>query len=88
MQFSFATPVKCTYLKVATGYAHLRRCLIYKGYVEVSYDGTTYVKAGNLSNGSFVVRPKNKQPIHALRIVASGISDAEDKVIIQPLVIK
>ena len=86
--FSFEKPLKCSYLKVATGYEHLRRCLIYKGHVEVSYDGTNFVKAGNLSNGALIIRPKAKQLIHALRIVATDISDAEDKVIIQPLVIK
>ena len=86
--FSFERPVKCSYLRVATGYEHLRRCLIYNGYVEVSYDGETFVKAGNLSNGAYILRPKSNQFIHALRIVATGISDAEEKVIIQPLVIK
>ena len=86
--YDFASPVKCSYLKVATGYDHLHRCLIYNGYVEVSYDGETFVKAGNLSNGAYIIRPKDKQLIHALRIVATGISDAEEKVILQPLVIK
>ena len=88
VQFSFEAPVKCSYLKVATGYTHLRRCLIYKGHVEVSYDGETFVKAGNLSNGAYILRPKNNQLVHSLRIVATGISDAENKVILQPLVIK
>ena len=87
VKFQFETPVKCSYLKVATGYAHLYRCLIYKGHLEVSYDGETFTKAGNLVNGAFELRPKEK-PIHALRIVATGISDAENKVIIQPLVVK
>ena len=87
VEFRFASPVKCSYIKLATGYDHLHRCLIYKGHVEVSYDGAKFVKAGNLQNGYLIMRPKNK-PIHALRIVADGISDAEDKVFIQPLVIK
>ncbi len=87
VEFRFATPLKCSYLKVATGYAHLYRCLIYNGYLEVSYDGESFVKAGNLSMGAYELRPK-KKPIHALRIVATGNSDAESKVIIQPLVIK
>ena len=86
--FSFEKPVKCSYLKVATGYSHLHRCLIYNGHLEASFDGTTFVKVGNLSNGEFTLRPKDKQLVHALRIVATGISDAEEKVIIQPLVIK
>ena len=87
VEFRFASPVKCSYLKAETGYEHLHRCLIYKGHLEVCYDGTKFVRAGNLTNGYYILRPKNK-PIHALRIVADGISDAEDKVIIQPLVIK
>ena len=85
---SFENPVKCSYLEVVTGYPHLRRCLIYNGYVEVSYDGTTFVKAGNLVNGAYIIRPKSNQLIHALRIVATGISDAEGSIFIQPLVIK
>ncbi|MBR6655657.1 MAG: beta-N-acetylhexosaminidase [Alistipes sp.] len=87
VEFRFTSPLECSYLKVATGYAHLHRCLIYKGHVEVCYDGESFVKAGNLSNGAYELRPK-KRAIHALRIVATGISDAENKVIIQPLVIK
>ena len=86
--FSFEKPVKCSYLKVATGYSHLHRCLIYNGHLEASFDGTTFVKVGNLSNGEYTLRPKDKQLVYALRIVATGISDAEEKVIIQPLVIK
>ena len=85
---SFENPVKCSYLEVVTGYPHLRRCLIYNGYVEVNYDGTTFVKAGNLVNGAYIIRPKSNQLIHAFRIVATGISDAEGSIFIQPLVIK
>ena len=86
VEYRFASPVKCSYLKVATGYEHLHRCLIYNGHLEVSYDGTTFVKAGNLTNGYHILRPK--KPVYALRIVADGISDAEDKIILQPLEIK
>ena len=85
--FRFKKPVKCSYLKVATGFPHLYRRLIYKGHLEVCYDGKNFVRAGNLSNGYYILRPKNK-PIHALRIVADGISDAEDCVMIQSPVIK
>ena len=88
IEFQFAKPVKCNYLKVATGYEHLRRCLIYKGHLEVCYDGKKFVRAGNLSDGAFILRPKKKSVVHALRIVADGISDAEDRCIVQPLIIK
>lgn len=87
VEYRFATPLKCAYLKVPTGYEHLHRCLIYKGHLEVSYDGKTFAKVGNLTNGYFILRPKMK-PIYALRLVADGISDAEEKVIIQPLEIR
>ena len=87
-EFRFEEPLRCQYLKVATGYPHLHRCLIYKGHIEVCYDGKKFVKAGNLRNGYFELKPNKKSSIHAIRIVADGISDAEDKVIFQPLVIK
>ena len=88
IEFRFAKPVKCTYLKVATGYEHLHRCLIYNGHLEVCYDGKNFVRAGGLRDGEFILRPKKKSVVHALRIVADGISDAEDRCIVQPLVIK
>jgi hexosaminidase len=85
--YSFEKPVKCSYFKIATGYIHLYRKLIYNGYVEVCYDGTNFVKAGKLSKGAYIILPKGK-PIHAVRIVAEGISDAEECVMIQSPVIK
>ena len=87
IDFRFEKPVKCSYLKIATGYEHLHRCLIYKGHIEVCYDGVKFVRAGNMRDGEFIMRPKGK-PIHAIRIVADGISDAEDRCIVQPLMIK
>lgn len=91
IEFRFEKPIKFSYLKVKTGYEHLHRCLIYDGQLEASYDGTTFVRIATTRNGEFVVRPSGKnrnKTVHALRIVANKISDAEDKVIIQPLVIK
>ena len=64
---------------------------MYDSSLEVSYDGVSFTRIATTRNGEFVVRPNNKtrnKAIHALRIVANRISDAEDKVIIQPLVIK
>jgi hexosaminidase len=85
---SFEKPIKCSYLRIATGQTYVHRCLIYNGYVEVSYDGITFVREGELYNGAFIIRPNDKQFIHAVRIVSTGISDAENCVIIQPLTIK
>ena len=78
--------MKASYIKITMGYKHLYRRLIYKGYVEVCYDGENFVRIGNLSNGLLVLRPKEE--IHAIRVVADGISDAEEYVIVQPLEIK
>ena len=90
-EFRFEKPIKFSYLKVRTGYEHLHRCLLYDSQLEVSYDGEHFVCIATTKNGEFVVRPNSKNKnkvIHALRIVANNISDAEDRVIIQPLVIK
>ena len=87
VEFRLEAPVRASYIKVVTGYEHLHRCLIYNGHIEVCYDGKTFTRAGNLYNGSLVLRPK-RRAIHSLRIVADGISDAENKIVIQPLIIK
>jgi hexosaminidase len=86
VEFTFKEPLKASYIKVTMGYKHLYRRLIYKGHVEVSYDGQNFVRVGNLLNGLFVLRPQ--EDVYALRVVSDGISDAEEYVIIQPLEIK
>lgn len=86
VEFKFKEPLDASYIKITMGYKHLYRRLIYQGHVEVSYDGETFTRAGNLSNGLFVLRPEEN--VHALRVVSDGISDAEEYVIIQPLEIK
>ena len=86
VEFTFKEPLKVSYIKVTMGYKHLYRRLIYKGHVEVSYDGQNFVRLGNLLNGLFVLRPQ--EDVYALRVVSDGISDAEEYVIIQPLEIK
>ena len=91
VEFRFEKPIKFSYLKVRTGWEHLHRCTIYDSQLEASYDGKTFVRIATTRNGEFIVRPNNKnknKAVHALRIVANNISDAEDRVVIQPLVIK
>ena len=91
VEFRFEKPIKFSYLKVRTGWEHLHRCVIYDSQLQASYDGKTFVRIATTNNGEFIVRPngKNKnKPVHALRVVANNISDAEDRVVIQPLVIK
>ena len=86
VEYTFKEPLEASYVKVTMGYKHLYRRLIYNGHIEVSYDGETFVREGNLSNGLYILRPKKN--ICAIRVVADGISDAEEYVIIQPLEIK
>lgn len=49
--------------------------------------GKEFVNKGALQNGYFTLQPKGKT-IHALRIVADGMSGGEGRVVIQPLIIK
>lgn len=86
VEFKFKEPLDASYIKITLGYKHLYRRLIYNGHVEVSYDGKTFIRAGNLSNGLFVLRPEEN--VYSLRVVSDGISDAEEYVIIQPLEIR
>ena len=86
VEFTFKEPLDASYIKITMGYKHLYRRLIYKGHVEVSYDGQTFVRVGNLLNGLFILRPEKN--VYAIRVVSDGISDAEEYVIIQPLEIK
>ena len=86
VEYTFKEPLEASYIKITMGYKHLYRRLIYNGHIEVSYDGETFVREGNLLNGLDILRPKKN--IYAIRVVADGISDAEEYVIIQPLEIK
>lgn len=86
VEFKFEEPLQASYIKLTTGYRHLYRRLVYNGHIEVCYDGEDFVREGELSDGRFVLRPTKK--IYALRLVADGISDAEEYIIIQPLEIK
>jgi hypothetical protein len=87
VEINFEEPVCCSYLKVATGYEHMYRALIYNGHLEVCYDGEKFVNVGAMHNGYIELRPKMRA-IHALRIVSDGISETEGKVVIQPIIIK
>ncbi|MBQ2992915.1 MAG: hypothetical protein IJE21_03355 [Alistipes sp.] len=69
-----------------TGHIHLRRCLFLAGYTEVCYDGKSWVRTNELSDGGAIIRPTAK--VHAVRVVATTRSDAENNVVIGPLRIR
>lgn len=83
--FTFDEALNCDRIEFATGYAHLRRCLIPFGYAEVAYgdDPDTFIKYGELENGMITIRPE--RPVKSLRIVSTTERNGESSVIIRPL---
>ena len=57
-----------------------------KGYIELSYDGSSFVKVADFDVAGATIKPT--EAIRALRIVATTTSDAEDQIVIQSLKIK
>ena len=86
VEFRFDEPLNCRYIEVITGFYQVFRRLIYNGHIELSYDGKSFEMAAPLHNGKAELRPT--RTIYALRIVADGITDAEEYTVIRPLKIK
>ena len=86
IEYRFAEPISCREIVVQTGHIHLRRCLFLAGYTEVCYDGKSWVRTNELSDGGAIIRPTAK--VHAVRVVATTRSDAENNVVIGPLRIR
>lgn len=86
IEYRFAEPVSCREIEAMTGHIYLRRCNLLKGYIEVSYDGKTFVKAADFDVAGATIKPT--AAVHALKIVATSNSDAEDQIVIQSLKIK
>ena len=86
VEYRFAEPLRCREIEAMTGHIHRRRCNFLKGYIEVSYDGKSFVRIADFDVAGAVIKPT--EAIHALRIVATTTSDAEDQVVFQSLKIK
>ena len=83
IMFTFASPVTCRSMKVATGNFQLPRYIFENGYVEVSYDGTTFERIGDLDGGSYtIVHPP--KPIKAVRMICTSQGNGAEWVSIQP----
>jgi hexosaminidase len=67
---------------VATGNFQLPRYIFESGYVEVSYDGTTFETVGELECGKYTIYPKS--PIRAVRMVCTSQGNGAEWVSIQP----
>ena len=86
LQFTFDQPLRCREIYLQTGYLHLPKGIITTGDVEVSDDGQTFRKVGELDKGAFRWYPD--RPIRAIRVVSTAEGNGCGMVIIQPLKIK
>ena len=83
VQFTFAQPVECRRMQVATGNFQLPRFIFEQGYAEISYDGVEFVYAGKMGNGMFVIHNPIR-PIKAIRLVCTSQGNGAKFVSIQP----
>lgn len=67
--YTFATPVDCREIALQTGYPQLPLSIFTSGYAEVSYNGNSFHKVGDLVNGRIVLHPE--KPVKAVRLVAT-----------------
>lgn len=83
VMFTFDTPVSCRRMKVATGNFQLPRYTFENGYVEVSYDGVTFERVGELDCGMYFIEYPAR-PIKAVRITCTSRGNGAEWVSIQP----
>ena len=83
VQFTFAKPVECRRMQVATGNFQLPRFIFEDGYAEISYDGVEFLYAGKIGNGMFVIH-RPLAPIKAIRLVCTSQGNGAKFVSIQP----
>ena len=84
--YTYEQPVKCREMLLQTGNRQLPKTIITTGYAEVSYDGTTYERAGDLEKGSITLKPG--RPVKSVRIVSTCDDNGTPYVTIQPPQIK
>lgn len=83
VEFTFDTPVRCRRMKVATGNFQLPRFIFENGYVELSYDGRTYERVGELECGMFIIEYPSR-PIKSVRITCTSQGNGAEWVSVQP----
>lgn len=83
VMFTFDSPVSCRRMKVATGNFQLPRYTFENGYVEVSYDGSTFERVGELDCGMYYIEYPAR-PIKAVRITCTSRGNGAEWVSIQP----
>ena len=83
VEFKFDTPGRCRRMKVATGNFQLPRFIFENGYVELSYDGRTYERVGELECGMFIIEYPSR-PIKSVRITCTSQGNGAEWVSVQP----
>ncbi len=86
MLFTFEQPVRCREIHLQTGFFHLPKAILNSGTVEISYDGETFLPAGELTAGACRLHPD--RPVRAIRVTSGCDGNGDPRVIIQPLRIK
>ena len=86
IDYVFDAPVVCREIYLQTGNRQLPKTIVTTGYVEVSYDGSSFCRAGELEKGAFTFRPE--RAVRALRVVSTCRDNGTPYVTIQPLQIK
>lgn len=80
--FVFESPVSCSLITSVTGFPLTGIYPLKSGHLEVSYDGSTFVRSGAYTNGIAAIQPS--KPVQAVRIVVDGPND-DPQIIIQDL---
>lgn len=84
--YRFDKPVACREMFLQTGNRQLPKTIITTGYAEVSYDGETFERAGELEKGSITLLPE--RAVRAVRIISTCGDNGTPYVTIQPPQIK
>lgn len=84
--YTFQTPVRCREMFLQTGNRQLPKTIITTGYAEISYDGHTFQRAGELEKGSITLHAE--RPIKAVRLISTCDDNGTPYVTIQPPQIK
>ena len=87
IRYDFEEPFTCREIAVRTGNLQLPRFIFTTGYVELSTDGETFERAGELVKGGWMLRHPER-PIRAIRIVSTCEGNGCPYVTVQSPVIK
>ena len=86
IRYDFEQPVRCREMYLQTGNRQLPKTIVTTGFAELSYDGETFERVGELEKGSITLHPD--RPVKAVRIVSTCDDNGTPWVTIQPPRIK